>query len=110
MCWYPTLYNSKLYKYLYTVTIQLYSHTVYDKLNSDVPGQNGIWAKFNISDLKMMMKSSLGKIFFLKGSYPIVFVSNVFHNFHLIQKCIQNQQQLLILYTLLNQMRFVKNI
>ena len=63
MCWYPTLYNSKLYKYLYTVTIQLYSYTVYDKLNSDVPGQNGIWAKFNISDLKMMMKSGLGKIF-----------------------------------------------
>ena len=63
MCWYPTLYNSKLYKYLYTVTIQLYSYTVYDKLNSDIPGQNGIWAKFNISDLKMMMKSGLGKIF-----------------------------------------------
>ena len=28
----------------------------------------------------------------------------------LIQKCIQNQQQLLFLYTLLNQMRVVKNI
>ena len=42
--------------------------------------------------------------------YPIIFASNVFHNSHLIQKCIQNQQQLLILYTLLNQMRVVKNI
>ena len=41
-------------------------------------------------------------IFFsLKGGYPIIFASNVFHNSHLIQKCIQNQQQLLILYTLL---------
>ena len=29
---------------------------------------------------------------------------------HLIQKCIQNQQLLMILYTLLNQMRVVKNI
>ena len=46
----------------------------------------------------------------LKGGYPISFASNVFHNSHLIQKCIQNQQQLLILYTLLNQMRVVKNI
>ena len=46
----------------------------------------------------------------LKGGYPIIFVSNVFHNAHLIQKCIQNQQQLLILYTFLNQMRVVKNI
>ena len=44
----------------------------------------------------------------LKWVHPIIFVSNVFHNSHLIQKCIQNQ--LLILYTLLNQMRVVKNI
>ena len=46
----------------------------------------------------------------LRGGYPIIFASNVFHNFHLIQKCIQNQQLLLILYTFLNQMRVVKNI
>ena len=46
----------------------------------------------------------------LKGGYPIIFASNVFHNFHLIQKCIQNQQQLLKLYTFLNQMRVEKNI
>ena len=46
----------------------------------------------------------------LKGGYPIIFASNVFHNSHLFQKCIQNQQLLLILYTLLNQMRVVKNI
>ena len=46
----------------------------------------------------------------LKGDYSIIFASNVFHNSHLIQKCIQNQQLLLILYTLLNQMRVVKNI
>ena len=46
----------------------------------------------------------------LKGGYPIIFALNVFHNSHLIQKCIQNQQQLLILYTFLNQMRVVKNI
>ena len=39
-----------------------------------------------------------------------MFASNVFHNFHLIQNCIHNQQQLLILYTLLNQMRVAKNI
>ena len=45
--------------------------------------------------------------YILKGDYPIIFASNVFHNSHLIQKCIQNQQLLLILYTLL---RFVKNI
>ena len=31
----------------------------------------------------------------LKGGYPIIFASNVFHNSHLNQKCIQNQQQLL---------------
>ena len=46
----------------------------------------------------------------LKGGYPIIFALNVFHDSHLIQKCIQNQQLLLTLYTLLNQMRFVKNI
>ena len=46
----------------------------------------------------------------LRGGYPIIFASNVFHNFHLIQKCIQNQQQLLKLYTFLNQMRVEKNI
>ena len=40
----------------------------------------------------------------VKGGYPIIFASNVFHNSHLIQ------QLLLILYTLLNQMRVVKNI
>ena len=48
-------------------------------------------------------------IILLKGGYPIIFASNVFHNSHLIQKCIQNQQLLPILYTLLNQMRVVKN-
>ena len=42
--------------------------------------------------------------FLLKWVHPIIFASNVFHNSHLIQKCIQNQQQLL------NQMRVVKNI
>ena len=46
----------------------------------------------------------------LKGGYPIIFVLNVFHNSHLIQKCIQNQQQLIILCTFLKQMRVVKNI
>ena len=46
----------------------------------------------------------------LKGGYPIIFLSNVFHKSHLIQKCIQNQQQLMILYTFLKQMRVVKNI
>ena len=45
-----------------------------------------------------------------KGRLFIIFVSNVFHNSHLIQKCIQNQQQLMILYTFLKQMRVVKNI
>ena len=48
--------------------------------------------------------------FELKGVNPIIFVLNIFPNSHLIQKCIQNQQLLLILYTLLNQMRVVKNI
>ena len=28
----------------------------------------------------------------IQGGYPIIFVLNVFHNSHLIQKCIQNQQ------------------
>jgi hypothetical protein len=28
----------------------------------------------------------------LKGGYPIIFESNVFHKSRLIQKCIQNQQ------------------
>ena len=46
----------------------------------------------------------------LKGGYPIIFALNIFHSSHLIQKCIQNQQLLLILYTFLNQMRVVKNI
>ena len=46
----------------------------------------------------------------LKGGYPIIVASNVFSNSHLIQKCIQNQQQLLILYTFLNRMRVGKNI
>ena len=32
--------------------------------------------------------------FFVKGGYPIIFASNVFHNSYLIQKCIQNQQQI----------------
>ena len=30
---------------------------------------------------------------YLKWVHPIIFVSNVFHNSHLIQKCIQNQKQ-----------------
>ena len=46
----------------------------------------------------------------LKGGYPIIFASYVFPNSHLIQKCIQNQQLLLILYTFLNQMKVGKNI
>ena len=64
----------------------------------------------------VVLKYFLGKfnkvqvLTYLKGGYPIIFASNVFHNSHLIQKCTQNQQQLLILYTLLNQMRVVKNI
>ena len=60
-----------------------------------------------LSQLQKSMKG-LYLIMVLKGGYPIIFASNVFHNSHLIQKCIQNQQ--LILYTLLNQMRVVKNI
>ena len=31
-------------------------------------------------------------IWLLKGVHPIIFVSNIFPNSHLIQKCIQNQQ------------------
>ena len=49
-------------------------------------------------------------IILLKGGYPFIFASNVFLNSHLIQKCIQNQQLFLILYTFLNQMRVGKNI
>ena len=30
----------------------------------------------------------------VKGGYHIIFASNVFHNSHLIQKCVQNQQEL----------------
>ena len=56
----------------------------------------------------LIVKQNLENI--LKGGYPIIFASNVFHNSHLIQKCIQNQQQLMILYTFLKQMRVVKNI
>ena len=52
----------------------------------------------------------LRNIIQLKGGYPIIFESNIFHNSHLIQNCIQNQQQLLNLYTFLNQIRVVKNI
>ena len=48
------------------------------------------------------------KKIWLKGGYPMIFASNVFPNSHLIQKCIQNQQQLLILYTFLIQMRVGK--
>ena len=32
----------------------------------------------------------------VKAGYPILFASNVFHNSHLIQRCIQNQQQLFL--------------
>ena len=35
----------------------------------------------------------------LKGGYPIIFASNAFHKSHLIQKCIQNQQQHLGIWT-----------
>ena len=52
----------------------------------------------------------IGNGMILNRGYPIIFALNVFHNPHLIQKCILNQQQLLVLYTLLNQMRVVKNI
>ena len=45
----------------------------------------------------------------LKGVHPIIFLSNIFPNSHLIQKRIRNQQ-LLILYTFLNQIRIGKNI
>ena len=47
---------------------------------------------------------------FLKGGYPIIFPLNLFLNSYMIQKCIQNQQLFLILYTFLNQMRVGKNI
>ena len=50
----------------------------------------------------------IGNGMILNRGYPIIFALNVFHNPHLIQKCILNQQQLLIWYTLLNQMRVVK--
>ena len=58
----------------------------------------------------MIYLAPVGIVPQLKGGYPFIFALNVFHNSHLIQKCIQNQQQLLILYTFLNQMRVVKNI
>ena len=66
------------------------------------------------SSVKAVVPTSITVIYiffyFIKWVHPIIFSSNVFHNSHLIQKCIQNQQLLLILYTLLNQMRVGKNI
>ena len=45
-------------------------------------------------DLKWFLKHLRTASFQLKWGYPIIFASNVFHNSHLIQKCIQNQQLL----------------
>ena len=45
-----------------------------------------------------------------KGRLSYYHCIEFFYNSHLIQKCIQNQGLLLILYTLLNQMRVLKNI
>ena len=59
--------------------------------------------------LDIVAGKQIGNGMILNRGYPIIFASNVFHNPHLIQKCILNQQQLLVLYTLLNQMRVVKN-
>ena len=62
--------------------------------------------KFSLQLVAQLVEIFVG----VKGGYSIIFASNVFHNSHLFQKCIQNQQLLLILHTLLNQMRVVKNI
>ena len=67
--------------------------------------------KLLVSYSKLLLNSLFfhaWKYIMLKEGYPIIFASNVIHNSHLIQKCIQNQRLLLILYTLLNQMRVVK--
>ena len=64
----------------------------------------GIWGARGDSPPPQILVEIGAKIF-LKWVHPIIFLSNVFHTSYLIQK-----QQLLILYTLLNQMRDVKNI
>ena len=58
----------------------------------------------------LWLKTALVEKISVKGGYPIIFASNVFYNSHLIRKCMQNQQQLMILDTFLKQMRVVKNI
>ena len=44
--------------------------------------------------LEIDITSGFIQAILIKGGYPIIFASNVFHNSYLIQKCIQNQQQL----------------
>ena len=72
--------------------------------------KKGRISKANANSLRIFLEDSLlcewliesiGKWFgffpyALKWVHSIIFVSNVFHNSHLIQKCIQNQQLLLI--------------
>ena len=90
--------------------------TEHEKLGwtKNITAQKNTWIKLDtglriteekqVDDLKCQNWWTVFKTIFsnyiLKGGYPIIFASNVFHNSHLIQKCIQNQQQ----------MRVVKNI
>ena len=67
------------------------------------------WSKFVFDDfsckkdravelVSMQIKANI----FLKGVHPIIYVSNIFPNSHLIQKCIQFQQLfiVIVLYSL----------
>ena len=86
---------------------------IYSGRNNNVNGSEGsYWKRVGRNNIYISRKVSQNRLNFinmLKWVHPIIFASNVFHKSHLIQKCIQNQQLLLILYTLLNQMRVVKN-
>ena len=105
--WHKTMYASSGNKHFFTKSChrQTYEQPPRTYQNSYFQSHFSVLKIGRIFPKQISMKN-IG----LKWVHPIIFVSIVFHNSHLIQKCIQNQQQLLILYTLLNQMRVVKNI
>ena len=61
-------------------------HSYYDSAQYNLLKLHIIWFCMN-------WRNTIGKILlFIKWLHPIIFVSNIFPNSHLIQKCIHNQQ------------------
>ena len=88
-----TIQDRVLWKHIMTIFFSFSTIVVFK--NASRLAKSKSLKHFGSLDFQTLLVNSLLQNL-LKVVYPIMFTSNVFHNSHLIQKCKQNQQLLLI--------------